>query len=333
MAGPFTPDQLERLRRLRRRFLDFEERLSRPASTYWKDEEDLALYDATFAERIGWKWDAVIGELRARGRIGPARTVLDWGCGTGIAARRFLESTGAVGVERVFVFDRDAGAREYAARRVRESHPAVAVDARLPGAPPDLLLLSHVLDELDDAALEPLLGLVRNAGAVIWVEPGSRVTSRRLSGVRESVRDTFEVLAPCTHAAACGALAAGREADWCHFFAAPPTEVFTDAGWAAFGRALGIDLRSLPYSFLALARPGTVDVRSGPSARLLGRPRVSRGRIDLCACEAGGLRDLHLLQRTDKALFKSLAGSPAVPALFDAATEGARIVTLRGHKV
>ena len=34
---------------------------------YWKSRDDLAHYDATYAERIGWKWDAVLAELRARG--------------------------------------------------------------------------------------------------------------------------------------------------------------------------------------------------------------------------------------------------------------------------
>ena len=27
---------------------------------YWKSRDDLAHYDATYAERIGWKWDAVL---------------------------------------------------------------------------------------------------------------------------------------------------------------------------------------------------------------------------------------------------------------------------------
>ncbi|MBP9903596.1 MAG: hypothetical protein KBH45_19240, partial [Verrucomicrobia bacterium] len=34
---------------------------------YWQSESDLASYDATFAQRIGWKWDYVLAELTRRG--------------------------------------------------------------------------------------------------------------------------------------------------------------------------------------------------------------------------------------------------------------------------
>ena len=30
---------------------------------YWKSLGDLANYDLTYGERIGWKWDAVLAEL------------------------------------------------------------------------------------------------------------------------------------------------------------------------------------------------------------------------------------------------------------------------------
>ena len=33
---------------------------------YWEDASLVELYDWTFAQRIGWKWDAVLSELFAR---------------------------------------------------------------------------------------------------------------------------------------------------------------------------------------------------------------------------------------------------------------------------
>jgi alpha-amylase/alpha-mannosidase (GH57 family) len=33
---------------------------------YWRSESDLASYDFTYAQRIGWKWDAVLEELVRR---------------------------------------------------------------------------------------------------------------------------------------------------------------------------------------------------------------------------------------------------------------------------
>ena len=43
--------------------------------------------------------------------------LLDWGCGTGIAARRFLAARG--GVERVFLWDHSQAALEFAVEHLR----------------------------------------------------------------------------------------------------------------------------------------------------------------------------------------------------------------------
>ena len=36
------------------------------AGPYWKTTSALASYDLTYGERIAWKWDAVLQELRLR---------------------------------------------------------------------------------------------------------------------------------------------------------------------------------------------------------------------------------------------------------------------------
>src|ERR1035438_7840636 len=36
----------------------------------------------------------------------------------------------------------------------------------------------------------------------------------------------------------------------------PPPAIFADSSWVKFGKRAGIDLRSLPYSFIALDRDG-----------------------------------------------------------------------------
>ena len=35
------------------------------AGAYWQSAADVAAYDLTFAQRIAWKWEAVLAELRA----------------------------------------------------------------------------------------------------------------------------------------------------------------------------------------------------------------------------------------------------------------------------
>src|ERR671925_1342359 len=75
------------LDRLRDTFLAGE----RGGATYWTSRSDLENYDFTFAQRIAWKWDAVLRELKLRGWSPPSETLLDWGCGSGIAGRRVIE--------------------------------------------------------------------------------------------------------------------------------------------------------------------------------------------------------------------------------------------------
>lgn len=331
MARHFSAAELDYLRRLRATFVSYEDRQGE-AEAYWESPEELALYDETFAQRIGWKWDAVLLELARRGRMPGGATVLDWGCGTGIAVRRWLAARAAApgtgddsgATERVFLWDHSSEALAFARTKLGEEHPGLEVRVELPEAP-EVLLVSHVLDELDEASLADLLALASRAGAVVWVEPGSRSTSRRLGELRARLLETHDVLAPCTHQAACGALA--HESSWCHFFARPPGKVYTEGQWAEFGRELGIDLRSLPYSFLALAQRGRFAL-AGPGARLLARPRLTRGRAQFELCNAEGVNRVDFLQRTDKQLFKTMADVAGEPWLFDATIENTRVTAL-----
>ena len=329
MPRYFSARELDLLRVLREMFLSSEERPSVAQEPYWLSLDELGLYDETFAQRIGWKWDAVLSELRRRQRLPTGASVLDWGCGSGIAARRFLAAQ--PGVERVILWDHSETALEFAAERVGAEFPGVTVERGLPAGPFDVLLVSHVLDELAGEALESLFSLASSAGSVLWVEPGSRRISRRLGELRDRLVASHDVLAPCTHSARCGALASGDA--WCHFFARPAPEVYTEGKWAEFGRELGIDLRSLPYSFIALARPGQLSLREGPNARLLGRPRLTRGRAELELCRAEGVVSVDFLQRTDKRLFKALDDVPGEPWLFAATIEGQRATVLARRDV
>jgi SAM-dependent methyltransferase len=287
---------------------------------YWTTPSDLASYDMTYAERIGWKWDAVLRELASRQWRPPAsaRTLIDWGCGSGVAGRRVIEAFGVNHFDSLHLWDHSPLAREFAANRARETFPtlAITVDAQEP-APADLpaytLVLSHVLNELPPGSLETLLRLVAGAEAVLWVEPGTHAVSRQLIGIRETLTAAFNLIAPCPHQGVCGLLAPGNERHWCHFFAPPPTGVQNDSDWVRFGQRAGIDLRSLPYSYLALekktataddagaALPGSIPPAG--AARILGRAEHFKGFARVLSCEATGVEELELQKRADGDLF------------------------------
>lgn len=276
---------------------------------YWKTTSDLASYDFTYGERIGWKWDHVLRELQLRGWSPASRTVFDWGCGSGIAARRVINFFGAANFDVLSVWDHSPVACDFAAEAASQAFPKLNVAQVTPGLlastePIGLLLVSHVLNELPPEALAALRATVARAAAVIWVEPGTHAVSRSLGALREEFRQTFHVVAPCTHPQPCPILAPGNERDWCHHFAPAPSEIFANSAWVKFGQRAGIDLRSLPYCFLALDRAPVTP--SAGLSRVIGRPELFKPYARLLNCDATGLAELTLLKRTDPALYKQL---------------------------
>jgi len=312
--------EIATLHKLRERFLAG----TAGAADYWRYPDELPLYDSTFGERIGWKWDAVLRELALRGWQPRSRRVLDWGCGSGIAGRRALSQWNSL--TRYAAHDRSAMAMRYATERVRADFPHIEISPSREVDADTLLLLSHVISELSARQLDELLEVAPRAGEIIWVEAGTHTDSRRLIEVRERLRrtpggspedhgraahGTFEVVAPCTHRSACGLLSAKNERHWCHHFAHVPSDVFQDARWAEFGRELGIDLRSLPYSFLVLGRD------SAPQApgfsRVIGEAREFKGHAKVLSCHVDGVADLMLQKRDAPALHKAVLRGDEAP--------------------
>jgi SAM-dependent methyltransferase len=297
----WQPREIEVLDGLRARFLTG----TAGDADYWKTDEELALYDATYAARIGWKIDAALRAAHTLGWRPRSARVLDWGCGTGIAHRRVIAAW--LGFTSLALHDRSPRAMKFAARR---APLAAEVSERVDRD--TLLVLSHVLNELAPEALEQVLGLVRAAGEVVWIEAGTHADSRRLIAVREALRGEFRIVAPCTHTAPCGLLAEENARHWCHHFAQPPTEVFQDAKWAEWSRELGIDLRSLPFSYLILDR-GEAPLLPPDAARIIGVPRESKGYCRVLSCQREGVADIMLQKRDAPALFRAVLREPEPP--------------------
>ncbi len=285
---------------------------SQPIRTaYWRNGHDLACYDATFGERIGWKWDAVLRALVAQTKgvwSPPLGPLLDFGCGSGIAGRRVLSVFGESTFSALHLHDKARLAEDFAADQARSKFPTIPIvngnpEVAFESGQPVTLLVSHVLNELSTSDTRRLMALARRASAILWVEPGTSLASRQLIGVREALRGEFTILRPCPHQKTCGLLTAARQADWCHHFAAPPPGLSMDPFWVRFARQAGIDLRSLPYSHLVLARqdsapPELIANRTGEH-RVIGRPRSFKGYLEVLNCGDGKVEQL-TLQRRDQ---------------------------------
>ena len=91
------------------------------------------------------------------------------------------------------------------------------------------------------------------------------------------------------------------------------------------GARLSIDLRSVPYSFLALRKKTGDRAETAESERILGRPRIEKGRALVDACGPHGLRALRLVARDDRALFERHEAPEGEALLYRLAVEDGRI--------
>jgi hypothetical protein len=327
MTRHISGDELAALKRLRDGFLS----KSGAQGDYWESADELALYDGTFGERIGWKWDAVLQELAVRGWAPQSKRVIDWGCGSGIAGRRVAAAWPGQ-FESLTLHDRSRSAITFATARARQMFPDLPIDSSLPNPlpPGTLLVLSHVINELPASTLDRLLAWAQPAEEILWVEAGAFEESRRLvSDVRERLlgEGGFSVVAPCTHGQPCGLAAAKNAPHWCHSFGRPPSIASRSGRWAEFSRELGIDLRALPYSFLVLSKRAAAP--AGGDSRVIGRPLDYKGYSKVLSCHAEGVGELTLQKRDAPELLRQVR-EDVCPPVYRWKREGERIVGLEG---
>ena len=164
-----------------------------------------------------------------------------------------------------------------------------------------------------------------NSPAVLWIEPGTHADSRTLAAVRDEVRATHQIVAPCTHRENCPLFQAANERDWCHYFAPAPAGIQNDSNWVRFSHRAGLDLRSQAYSCLVLSAAPSDQLPTGSSAaRVLGRVEIFKPYARFLACDATGLHWLELTKRTDPALIKRLDKAPPV-SLYALTHDGKRV--------
>jgi hypothetical protein len=279
--------------------------LGERAQTLWTTSRSLEVYDKFFGRRIADKWFSALNVFAERGdaqdfldwrtQLGAPLQIWDWGCGTGRASRSFCQALAIDDpVEAVFT-DRGEFIEAWAHHQLVSERGERSI-TKIPSSKLQLsntvLLISHVLNELEHAKAGSLSDVAARAEWIFWVENGSRSTSRALAGVRNKIRHTHDILAPCLGQTGCQAIEGKDHSHWCHFFAERTAEYFLDPEWSEFSKRLGVDLRSIPYSFFIARRK-----REGSPAPTLsvplpsthgvhiGRARVYKGYADALVCE------------------------------------------------
>jgi ribosomal protein RSM22 (predicted rRNA methylase) len=209
------------------------------------------------------------------------RSALDAGAGPGTAtwaaAQRWDSLEDATLVEASLAI-RAVGER-LSLTLPRVTWLAARLDAALPEvSPSDLVLLAYVLDELPDAAHEPLIKLLwpLTSDTLLIVEPGTPAGWKRILRARDLlIQAGAHILAPCPHTVACPLTAP----DWCHFSARV-------ARSRLHREAKGGTVPWEDEKFIYVAASRQPGLR--PEARVIAPPRASKAAVTLKLCQADG---------------------------------------------
>jgi len=217
------------------------------------------------------------------------RSMLDLGGGTGAAA---WAGAGAFeSLETITVLDQVEDALDLGRELVADaSSPALAsatfrraVAGSWPELDADLVTVSYVLSELDEAQQDALVAdAMRRGRAVVVAEPGTPDGYARVLRVRSVLlRAGWALLGPCPHSADCP-LAQG---DWCHFAARVSRS-------AEHRRLKGGELsyEDEKFSWVAAAAPEVLDTLTAEvsSGRILRHPLKRKGFVEFQVCRPDG---------------------------------------------
>ncbi len=167
-------------------------------------------------------------------------------------------------------------------------------------APFHLILMMNVLNELDEAndqaIHESVMSLLDANGAIIIIEPATRLESRRLLRFRDmAVTLGATIYSPCTRQADCPALI--KDDDWCH----------TDVAWMrpkfieAIDDIVGTLRLSLKYSYIILRKDELTLSKMFDQKnlyRIVSERFNEKGRIRSILCGENG-RYEHVINKRD----------------------------------
>ncbi len=274
-SPPGPPDRLApaELREVARAVQQLSQGLTRErslaGSRYMDDPALLGAYLLFFWPVSYAQARQVMGELPVMGELlHLSGAALDLASGPAPLAFAALDA----GAREVTVADRSAtalaAARELAADagealRIRQVDLTGAKPGQSDvGGPFDLISIGHGLNELYPsrldaperraAMLDSWMGLLKEGGCLLIIEPALRDTSRNLLRVRDLLVQRGRVVrAPCLYRGNCPALI--KESDWCHAersWQRPPLVEMIAA-------AAGLRKESLKMSYLLMASPNS----------------------------------------------------------------------------
>ena len=248
-----------------------------PASRAARTPGDVAAYLATRAPATYAAAAEVFAQIGVLRPDWIPSSVLDLGAGPGIASWAALEAwpaiTAASLVEAEAEMARAGKALATSGRDALQRANWTVADAGAPGAKADLVVVSYVIGELEERALEGLVlhAWERTADTLVIIEPGTTAGYRRMLVARAAVVGAGgSTLAPCPLV----------EGDWCHFAVRLPR---TRTHRLAKDAERGFEDEKFSYAVLCRAPHELA------TARVIRRPDQRPGHVVLDLCTPSGL--------------------------------------------
>jgi len=149
--------------------------------------------------------------------------------------------------------------------------------------PFDHIILSNVLSEMGlleerKALIFQLMGMLKDDGTIILIEPALQKTTRELMRLRDLVvAEGVHVVSPCLGGSSCPMLVANKR-DWCHMYLEwERPEIIEEVD-----RLIGNKKDYIKFSYLILSRRAVG--RQKGLYRVVSSPIFSKGRIDILLC-------------------------------------------------
>jgi ribosomal protein RSM22 (predicted rRNA methylase) len=168
------------------------------------------------------------------------------------------------------------------------------LDAALDLSSRDLVVLGYVLDELPEAARDPLIKKLwaLTGDTFVIVEPGTPAGWQRILHARNLlIQAGAHILAPCPHAKPCPLAAP----DWCHFSArVARSRLHREAKGGT------VPWEDEKFIYVAASRHPATSSRS----RVLAPPQSSKFAVTLKLCEPGGQAVERTIEKRSGASFR-----------------------------
>lgn len=201
----------------------------------------------------------------------PINSILDWGCGVGTASLAISQIFEKL---EYFLVEQDIFAKNYAEQFLKYFFPANNVFTFIPDKV-DLSVFSYSLGEVN--SWKTILDQIwQKTSYLLIIEPGTPAHFDRLLEIRDYILSKgAHICGPCCHNKACPLL----KNDWCHFGINVPRSKDH-----RLLKNVERNFEQEAYSYLFFSKtPRTTDL-----GRIIAKPRIHGGHIDLRICNKNG---------------------------------------------